>query len=51
MRPAGKRHWESVINWDAFKRSGTIAASDVDDLLFTDCVDEAFDHITSRLRS
>jgi len=45
----GKSHWEKVINWDAFKESGTIAGRDVDELLFTDSVDEAFEYITSRL--
>ncbi len=36
---------------DAFKESGTINAKDVDELLFTDDVGEAFDFITTKLGS
>ena len=45
----GKAHWLKVIDWKAFEESGTIAKKDVDELLFTDDVDEAFEYITERL--
>ena len=38
-----------VVNWQALVDMGTISQQDVDDILFTDCVDEAFNHITTRL--
>jgi len=47
----GTDYWKKVINWDAFKQSGTINGRDVDELLFTDDVDEAFEYITERLGS
>jgi len=47
----GKQYWQNVINWDAFKASGTINPRDVDELLFTDDVDEAFEYIVERLGS
>ena len=40
-----------VIDWDAFAKSGTVAQKDVDELLFTDCIDEAFQFITERIGS
>jgi hypothetical protein len=48
---AHRRYWKRVINWDAFKASGTINNRDVEELLFTDSVDEAFEYITRRLGS
>lgn len=45
----GKAYWERVINWSAFAESGTIKKHDVDTLLFTDDVDEAFEYITQQL--
>ena len=45
----GKAYWRKVLNWEAFAEMGTIAKRDVDELLFTDDVDEAFDYITERL--
>ena len=45
----GKEHWQKCIDWQAFSESGTIAQKDVDELLFTDDVDEAFDYITKHL--
>ena len=45
----GKKYWEDVVNWDALARYGTIAENDVKQLLFTDSVDEAFDHVTKAL--
>lgn len=40
-----------VINWEAFDEAGVINARDVDELLFTDSVDEAFDHIIKAIGS
>ena len=40
-----------VINWEAFDEAGVINARDVDELLFTDSVDEAFDHIVKAIGS
>ena len=40
-----------VINWQAFDEAGVINAKDVDELLFTDSVDEAFDHIIKAIGS
>jgi len=41
----GKDYWKRVINWEAFDEAGVINQRDVDELLFTDSVDEAFAHI------
>jgi len=45
----GKSYWQTILNWNAIAEFGTISQKEVDDLLFTDSVDEAFDFITSRL--
>ena len=45
----GKKYWQSVINMQAMVDAGTIAASDVDRLFYTDDVEEAFQHVTARL--
>jgi predicted Rossmann-fold nucleotide-binding protein len=45
----GKAYWKRVINWDAFKDAGVINQRDVDELLFTDDVDEAFDFLVNTL--
>jgi len=45
----GKKYWQDVINWQALARYGTIAEHDVDQLLFTDDVDEAFNYLTKAL--
>eukprot|EP00667_Euglena_gracilis_P014096 EG_transcript_14579 len=45
----GRQYWEKVINWQAMVDLGTISQKDVDDLLFTDDVAEAYDFITSSL--
>jgi len=47
----GKDYWKRVINWEAFDEAGVINARDVDELLFTDSVDEAFDHIIKAIGS
>lgn len=41
----GVDYWKRVINWEAFSDAGVINQKDVDELLFTDSVDEAFQHI------
>jgi len=45
----GKSYWQQVINWKALASYGTIAEHDVDQLLFTDDVDEAFNYLTQAL--
>ena len=47
----GKAYWKKVINWEAFGNAGVINQRDVDELLFTDSVDEAFDHIVRAVGS
>jgi len=47
----GKAYWQEVINWQKFCEHGTANQRDVDELLFTDSVDEAFDFITERVGS
>lgn len=47
----GKAYWTRVINWDAFGDAGVINPRDVDELLFTDSVDEAFEHIIKAIGS
>jgi len=47
----GKRYWQTIINWQAIAEFGTISQKEVDDLLFTDCIDEAFTFITTRLEA
>jgi len=41
----GVDYWKRVINWEAFSKAGVINQRDVDELLFTDSVEEAFQHI------
>jgi len=45
----GKKYWQQVVNWQAMVDLGTILQSDVDELLFTDDVAEAYDFIISSL--
>ena len=47
----GKEYWQKVINWEAFGAAGVINQTDVDELLFTDSVDEAFEHIVKAIGS
>jgi len=57
MQPAmpivllGQDYWKRVINWDAFGDAGVINRRDVDELLFTDSVDEAFEYIVNAVGS
>ena len=45
----GKEYWNSVINFEAMVKWGTISAEDLDLFLFTDDVDEAVNYMTERL--
>lgn len=45
----GKHFWDELINTDILKEYGVISANDIDHIFVTDSVDEAFNHITSRL--
>ena len=41
--------WRAQVNWQSLSEFGVISQKEVDDLLFTDSVDEAFAFITGRL--
>lgn len=45
----GKGYWSDVINWSALAKYGVIAQKDIDELLFTDDVEEALAFITDGL--
>lgn len=45
----GANYWKTVINWEAIVNYGVVARKDYEDLYFTDCVDDAFQYLTSRL--
>ena len=45
----GSDYWDSVIDFDALVRAGTIGAADLDLIHRTDSVDSAFDFITREL--
>jgi len=45
----GKAYWERTINWDAFEEAGVINQKEIDELLFTDDVDEAFTFLVTAL--
>ena len=45
----GKEFWDRVIDFDALVDYGTISPADLDLFVRTDSVDEAFEHITSKL--
>ena len=47
----GKDYWKSVINWDSLASYGVINPKDVDELLFTDDISEAFDFIVQGLEA
>ena len=36
----GKKYWQETINWNTFAEYGVINPADVDELLFTDSVQE-----------
>lgn len=45
----GERFWKTAINWQFLVECGVINQSDVDDLFFTDSVEDAFRHVTKTL--
>eukprot|EP00640_Fibrocapsa_japonica_P003628 CAMPEP_0113943800 /NCGR_PEP_ID=MMETSP1339-20121228/28027_1 /TAXON_ID=94617 /ORGANISM="Fibrocapsa japonica" /LENGTH=290 /DNA_ID=CAMNT_0000948763 /DNA_START=253 /DNA_END=1125 /DNA_ORIENTATION=- /assembly_acc=CAM_ASM_000762 len=45
----GTKFWKNVVNWEALAEYGTVSQRDVDQLFFTDDVDEAFNYITEHL--
>lgn len=45
----GGSYWRRIINLEAGVELGTMSQSDLDRLFFTDSVDEAFDHVVTRL--
>jgi len=45
----GKDYWRDAINWKFLADKGVISPAEVDSMLFTDDIDEAFDHITSAI--
>ena len=47
----GKQYWKSIMNWDTIAEYGVINPADVDELLFTDDVDEAFKYIINGLEA
>ena len=47
----GKEFWSKLINFETLVEFGTIDRKDLDLFFVTSNVDEAFDHITSRLHS
>lgn len=47
----GESYWRDVLNWERFAKYGTISSRDVDELFFTDSVDDAFAFVTEKLDS
>lgn len=45
----GEKYWKEIINWQAMVNYGTISQSDIDQLFFTDSVDEAFNYVVNAL--
>ena len=45
----GKEFWDDVVNFDAFVKWGVVSPQDLDIFFMTDSVDEAFEHVTSKL--
>ena len=45
----GKQYWSEVLDLDALIRYGTISADDVNLMMHTDSVDEAYEFIVSQL--
>mgnify|MGYP001448690071 FL=1 len=46
----GRGYWLDIINWQSLVKYGVISQGDVDNLLFTDDVDEALKFITDGLQ-
>eukprot|EP01062_Namystynia_karyoxenos_P073267 TRINITY_DN70095_c0_g1_i1.p1 TRINITY_DN70095_c0_g1~~TRINITY_DN70095_c0_g1_i1.p1 ORF type:complete len:438 (+),score=178.01 TRINITY_DN70095_c0_g1_i1:81-1316(+) len=47
----GKQYWKEAINWQMIADKGVISQAEVDSMLFTDDIDEAFRHITQSIIS
>jgi predicted Rossmann-fold nucleotide-binding protein len=47
--PPFSKQWRRIINWDVFIETGVISPEDMNLLYFTDDVEDAFSHVTSRL--
>jgi hypothetical protein len=45
----GKNYWKGVINWQLMVELGTVSQDDVNEILFTDSVDEACEYIIRKL--
>ncbi len=45
----GKKFWRTIVNWQSMADFGVISQVEVDQLFFTDCPHEAFDHIVAVL--
>lgn len=45
----GKEYWSNLINFETLIEFGTIDRDDLDLFFITSSVDDAFNHITSRL--
>ncbi|KAJ1632768.1 hypothetical protein T492DRAFT_985700 [Pavlovales sp. CCMP2436] len=45
----GEKYWRTVLNFEALCEYGTISQRDVDQLFFTDSVEDAFEHIKKSL--
>ena len=45
----GKEFWDDVVNFDAFVKWGVVSPDDLNIFFKTDSVDEAFEHVTSKL--
>lgn len=45
----GSRYWDEVVNFDALVKYGNIDAADVDLMMRTDSVDDAYDYIVKEL--
>ncbi len=45
----GKEYWNEVINFDAFAKYGMIDPEDINLMLQTDSIEEAYEHVTQHL--
>ena len=45
----GSEFWNSLINTEVFKKYGVISNSDLDHILVTDSIDEAYEHVIKGL--
>tara|TARA_E500000081_G_C6074430_1_gene324610 strand:+ start:75 stop:233 length:159 start_codon:yes stop_codon:yes gene_type:complete len=45
----GSKFWNSLINTEVYKEYGVIGNSDLDHILVTDSIDEAYKHVIKGL--